>query len=151
MKTFLTSLMLFGAALLPAQTVTLAWDASLDASVAGYRIYFGTNSGCYLGVTNAGLVQTQTVALPHGGRWFFAATAMDAYGVESEFSNEVQCSFRPSPPVLHGQSWVRLVPMFSRSTNLVDWSPFAGEPTWLTADRAQEFFKFDRLAIAPAQ
>jgi len=147
MKRMLTSLMLLCATLLRAQTVTLAWDASPDASVAGYRIYFGTNSGHYGCMTNAGLVLTQTVVLPHPGRWFFAATACDAYGLESEFSNEVQCSFRPAPPVLHGESFVRLVPMFSRSTNLVDWSPFAGEALWLPADQAQEFFKFDRLTL----
>ena len=147
MRTALTSLILLYAALLPAQSVTLAWDASPDASVAGYRIYFGTNSGSYIGVTNAGLVLTQTVVLPHPGRWFFAATAFDAYGVESDFSNEVQCSFRPAPPVLHGESFVRLVPVFLRSTNLVDWSPFVGEALWLPANQAQEFFRFDRLTL----
>jgi hypothetical protein len=67
--------------------------------------------------------------------------------VESDFSNEVQCSFRPAPPVLHGESWARLVPVFARSTNLVDWSPFTGEAIWLPADQTQEFFKFDRLTL----
>jgi hypothetical protein len=139
------------AALLPAQSVTLAWDASPDAGVTGYRIYCGTNSRSYGWSTNVGLVLTQTVVLPYPARCYLAATALDAYGAESDYSNEVIIGGKPVAPVLHGESWVRLVPMFSRSTNLVDWSPFAGEPTWLPASQPQEFFKFDRLAIAPAQ
>ena len=43
------------------ETVTLAWDASVSTNVAGYRVYWGTNSRAYFGVTNAGLVLTQTV------------------------------------------------------------------------------------------
>ena len=91
-----------------------------------YRIYFGTNAGNYAFVTNAGLVLTQTVVLPHSGRWFFAATAVDANGLESDFSNEVQWEAKPVPPVVQGEPWFRLWPELWHSTNQVDWVELQG-------------------------
>lgn len=147
----LTVLISFSAVVSPAQTVRLSWDPSPSAGVVNYRIYFGTNSGGYTSVTNAGLALTQTVGLPHPGRWYFAATACDAAGNESDFSNEAVYVAKPAPPVLHGETWVRLVPVLQRSTNLVDWSPFVGEPTLLPATQAQEFFTLRELQIEHVQ
>ncbi len=91
-----------------------------SADVAGYRLYYGTNTRSYQFVTNTGLVLTQSVVLPHRGRWFFAATAYDTNGLESDFSSEVSWESKPAPPVMAGEAWVRLTPVFGRSTNLVD-------------------------------
>lgn len=151
MKSIMTMLMLWCAASLPAQTVKLSWNPSPSPGVVNYRIYFGTNSGGYTSVSNAGLALTQTVVLPHGGRWYFAATAGDAFGNESDFSNESVHETKPAPPVLHGETWVRLVPVLQRSTNLVNWVPFAGAATWLPATNAQEFFRSERLTIESVQ
>jgi hypothetical protein len=52
---------------------------------------------------------------------------------------------------LHGETWVRLVPVLQRSTNLVNWVPFAGAATWLPATNAQEFFWSERLTIESVQ
>ncbi len=89
-------LVLAWAALLHAQTVQLAWDASQSSDVKGYRIYYGTNSRSYSYKVNAGLMRTQSVTLPWRGRWFFAATAYATNGVESPFSDEVQWENSPS-------------------------------------------------------
>jgi hypothetical protein len=70
-------------------SVTLAWDRSPDSSVTGYRIYYGTASGSYSNNLAVGNVTKCTVpGLGNGVRYFFAATAYDANGVESRFSNE---------------------------------------------------------------
>ena len=151
MKPLLTTLILAWAALVHAQHVTLAWDASPSPEVTNYRIYFGTNSRSYSFVTNAGLVLTQAVVLPHTGRWFFAATAMDTNGVESAFSNEVQWEAKPSSPVVRGETWVRLTPVIERSTNLVNWRSIEGEATWIAATNAMEFFATRRLLIERVQ
>ena len=151
MKRWLTTLILVWAAAAGAQHVTLAWDASPSPGVVNYRIYFGTNAGDYLFVTNAGLVLTQAVVLPHTGRWFFAATALDADGLESGFSNEVQWEARPAPPLVRGEPWVRLTPVIEHSTNLEDWGSFPGEPTWVAATNAMEFFATRRLLIERVQ
>ena len=123
--------------------------AAVDAGVGcvavaggpGYRIYFGTNTRNYQFVTNAGLVLTQSVVLPHGGRWFFAATAVDTNGLESDFSNEVQWESKPVAPVMTGEPWVRLLPELGQSTNQVDWGSLKGEATWFPATNGTELFR----------
>src|SRR5512136_2422232 len=115
------------AAAASAQIVTQAWDPSPSTAVVGYRVYWGTNSRSYQFVTNAGLSLTQSVVLAHRGRWFFAATAYDTNGLESDFSSEVSWESRPLPPAMTGESWVRLVPVFGRSTNLAAWGSVTGE------------------------
>ena len=151
MKGFFTVLLLAWAWAVGAQSVTLAWDASPSASIAGYRVYYGTNSRAYGFVTNAGLVQTQRVVLPHPGRWFFAATAYATNGLESDFSNEVQWEAKPGSPALHGEAFVRLAPVIERSTNQVDWSSLTGAPTYLAATNRAEFFRAQRLVVEDAR
>jgi hypothetical protein len=151
MKRWLTLLILLCATAGRAQSVTLAWDASPSPEVVGYRIHFGTNAGSYAFVTNAGLVRTQTVIVPHTGRWFFAATAMDANGLESAFSNEVQWEAKPVAPVVQSETWVRLTPVIERSTNLVTWRSIEGEATWIVATNTMEFFATRRLLIERVQ
>jgi hypothetical protein len=144
-------LMLLSALMVRAQSVTLAWDASPSADVGGYRVHFGVTSSNYTFVTNAGLVLTQAVLLPHAGRWFFAATAVSTNGIESAFSNEVQWEARPGAPVVHDETWVRLTPLIERSTNLVSWSSVTGASTWFPATNAMEFFATKRLLIERVQ
>jgi hypothetical protein len=144
-------LILLSATVGRAQSVTLAWDASPSPEVVGYRIHFGTNAGHYSFVTNAGLVRTQAVVVPHTGRWFFAATAVDGNGLESDFSNVVEWEARPVAPVVQGETWVRLTPVIERSTNLVNWKNFEGEATWIAATNTMEFFATRRLLIERVQ
>jgi fibronectin type 3 domain-containing protein len=72
-----------------AANVTLAWDASPDPSVTGYRVYYGGASGTYTNSLQVGNVTTTTVSnLLLGATYYFAATAYDSAGTESDFSNE---------------------------------------------------------------
>ena len=151
MKPILTTLILGWALIAPAQRVKLAWDASPSPGVVGYQIHFGTNAGNYSFVTNVGLVRTQTVVLPHTGRWCFAATAVDSNGMESPFSNQVQWEAKPVAPVLLGESFVRLTPVIERSTNLVNWRSVEGEATWIPTTNTMEFFATRRLLIERVQ
>jgi hypothetical protein len=147
MRRVWTALVLAWAWAAGAQRVTLAWDASRSAGVAGYRLYYGTNTGSYQFVTNTGLVRTQSVVLPHRGRWFFAATAYDTNGLESDFSNEASWQSKPAAPVMAGESWVRLTPVLGRSSNLVVWESVTGEATWFPATNRAEWFRVNRLLI----
>ena len=130
-----------------AQQVTLAWDASVSTNVVGYRLYYGTNTRSYQFVTNTSLMLTQSVVLPHRGRWFFAATAYDTSGLESDFSNEVSWESKPTAPVMAGKAWVRLTPVFGRSTNLVAWGSVTGTASWFPATNRAEFFRVNRLLM----
>jgi len=76
-----------------AGSVTLTWDASPDASVTGYRVYYGAASGNYTNSAAVGNVTTATFAnLVDGATYYFAAAAFDANGIESELSNEASYS-----------------------------------------------------------
>lgn len=91
-----------------AASVTLAWDASPDASVTGYRIYYGVASGSYTNSATVGNVTNATLTnLSSGVHYYFAATAYDGVGNESVFSNET--SYTPPVQTLPAVSGFRAV------------------------------------------
>jgi hypothetical protein len=75
---------------------TLSWnppttytDGTPLTNLAGFNVYYGTASCSYLQVVNVGNVTAYTVTnLTDGVKYYFAVTAYDANGVESEYSNE---------------------------------------------------------------
>jgi hypothetical protein len=54
-------------------------------------------------------------------------------------------------PVVRGESWFRLFHELWQSTNQVDWASFKGEPTWIAATNAAEFFTMRGLLIERVQ
>lgn len=69
---------------------TLMWDRCLDPEVIGYRLYYGNSSRDYFPAVEVGNETTCTVSeLVEGVPYFFAVTAYDHYGNESEYSEEV--------------------------------------------------------------
>ena len=81
-------------------SVALAWDASSNLAVTGYRVYYGVASGNYTNSVTVGNVTTNTVpGLASGVTYFFATTAYTASGQESPFSNEI--SFVPGNPTIY--------------------------------------------------
>ena len=84
-----------GRGLPPRPSATLAWDASPDATVIGYKLYSGIVGGPQTNVLDAGSALTLTVSnLQTDTTYFFFATAYNAEGIESEPSNLVR--FSPS-------------------------------------------------------
>ena len=68
----------------------LAWDPDAGGAIAGYRLYDGVVSRTYTNVIDTGTVTTQTVSnLTAGVTYFFAVTAYDTNGLESDYSSEV--------------------------------------------------------------
>ena len=77
-------------------TATLAWAAPTQrtdgssVAVSGYRIYYGTSSGIYTSsvtVDSPGLA-TWVIEELTPATWYFAVTAIDDQGAESDYSNE---------------------------------------------------------------
>ena len=88
-----------------AAQVTLAWDPNTDSDLAGYRIHYGTVSGSYTVHTDVHKVTSYTVTgLTAGQSYYFAATAYDAAGNESGYSNPVSYAIpgngAPSAPAV---------------------------------------------------
>jgi hypothetical protein len=70
--------------------LTLGWNG--EPSVAGYNLYWGTNSGVYVGKTNA-VTTNVTARLPKGmPRYYFAATSYNSGGIESPLSAQISFS-----------------------------------------------------------
>jgi len=73
-----------------AAQVTLAWDPNTEPEIAGYKIYWGPSSGNYTNSKDAGNNTSCTVTgLEEGKTYYFAATAYNGDGNESNFSNQI--------------------------------------------------------------
>jgi len=87
--------------LIIAAAVTLMWDdPNPPSEVDGYIVYSRTNGGTYapiLGTTNTSATVSN---LYLGTTYFFAVTATNHYGLESDFSNELMVNMpsEPKPP-----------------------------------------------------
>jgi hypothetical protein len=73
----------------------LSWTASSSPDVVGYRIYHGTTSRIYsqdwgAGIDAGNTEQFAVTGLVSGRRYYFAITAYDRNGHQSDFSNEVE-------------------------------------------------------------
>lgn len=70
------------------QSITVAWNANSETNLAGYNVYWGTNSRSY----SEKLFTTETNALVFvipGTTNFIAVTATNMAGLESPFSAEI--------------------------------------------------------------
>jgi len=80
-----------------ARSVTLAWDPSVDATVNGYRVHYGTTSQTYTKTLDTGSNTVGTVeGLVAGKTYYFVVTAYTAQGVESVPSWEISYTV-PAP------------------------------------------------------
>ncbi len=102
------------------QQADFSWLPNEEPNLAGYKIYYSTVSGQYdnsvdvgnPGITN-GIVQATVNDLEGGTTYFFAATAYDSDGFESDYSREVVWTSPadeppPSPPVAENMSFLIL-------------------------------------------
>jgi chitinase len=73
-----------------AASVNLGWDPNTEPQLAGYKVYWGTSSGNYTTSKNVGNTTFCTITgLDEGKTYYFAATAYDGDGIESDYSNQV--------------------------------------------------------------
>lgn len=127
-KLFCTLLLLLACFCVQAQTVkkgqvlnyTLSWDANSEPDMSHYIVYWGTESRKYTQNSgNIGLTTTYNGSITNNKdelkTFYFAVTAVDTSGLESEYSNEVTVTLdsrvAPAPP--KNLTWIeRLVKWF---------------------------------------
>ena len=97
----------------------IAWYPSADASVAGYNIYYGTNSHAYTGMISAGNATNATInnLLP-GTTYFFSVKSRDAAGHEGIFSTEASFAGYATTPTSSGLR-VKTCPTALRQDQLI--------------------------------
>ena len=83
--------------------MTLAWDPNTENDLAGYNVYYGTASRVYDSVIEVGNITSYTVTdLEPETQYYFAITAYDTSGNESDFSVEVSAvpnNVDPTPDI----------------------------------------------------
>lgn len=90
MKNLLLFLMLLLCNFAVASSITLAWSPNQEPDLLGYRIHMGTIPKSYFLVIDAGQATEFEVGdLQDGMRYYFSITAVDYWGNESRFSEEV--------------------------------------------------------------
>jgi len=79
--------------------LTLAWNPNTEADLAGYKVYYGTQSMEYDFVIDVRNVTRYTVrGLEPGALYYLALTAYDTSLNESDFSGEVSAVADENPP-----------------------------------------------------
>jgi len=91
----------------PPQSATLAWDPSPGTDIiTNYNLYYGVASATYTNVVAAGTNTTVSISnLVDGTTYYFAATALDTNGLESDYSTEV-----PAPITVQLQLRIQRLP-----------------------------------------
>ncbi|BCS54944.1 fibronectin type III domain-containing protein [Geobacter sp. SVR] len=80
----------------PGKTAVLIWNPVVDAAgkrpktLAGYKVYYGKASRSYTTVIDAGAATKYTIHGLAPGTYYFAVTAYDLEGKESNYSVEVK-------------------------------------------------------------
>jgi hypothetical protein len=90
-----------------ASSITVAWDATSEPEISGYRVHYGVSTETYTDTLDVGKNTSATVSnLTVGVTYFFAVTAYDnTTGLESQPSNEVSATVTPLLPPTFGGSY----------------------------------------------
>jgi hypothetical protein len=115
---------------------TLSWNASADAGVVGYNLYYGNAPSSYQNEIPGGTnLSTTVTGLVFGLTYYFAVTAADVCGNESDFSNEIFFTAAPQTMELrfdvpadgHQLPTNFTFSFLQSSTDLVNWSACEAE------------------------
>ena len=72
-----------------ARSIRVSWEPNVEVDIEGYYVYFGTESGNYSEHIWVGNNTTHDYMTNTFGTLYFAVTALNAQGAESDFSQEI--------------------------------------------------------------
>ncbi|MGN6552531.1 MAG: hypothetical protein ACTHLW_02200, partial [Verrucomicrobiota bacterium] len=130
---------------LPPHLLTLTWDLPSDPNVAGANVYQGAASRTYTNKVDCGMTNRVTVEVSDDGTNYFAVTAYNLLGVESDYSQEV--SYAPLIPIGPTNVIVTVSVSLFVSTNLKDWTETNSVIAVLTNPPGNRFWKAGCLEI----
>jgi len=88
----------------PVQAVTMAWDLNADPETAGYNVYYGAAPRTYTNMTNTANKSVTIGNLVGGVTYFFAVTAYNSLGLESDYSSETSYTVPAALAILNIRS-----------------------------------------------
>ena len=101
-----------------ADDVNASWDPNSESDLAGYRIYYGTQSGSYNTNVDAGnATSVEIKGLQTNTTYYFAVTAYDVTGNESPFSQEVSLFIPPAADTQAPEAPKNIKVVISTSSN----------------------------------
>lgn len=109
----------------------LEWNSPTDPQIAGYKAYIGQESRRYLKVLDVRQQNWVTLSgLDPGTTYYLSATAYDANGFESDFSEEI-----PYTPPIDGASSVMIPFAFESGSSgvILRMSGLPGQRCWIVA------------------
>lgn len=116
--------------------LNLAWNPNPEPDIDYYRVYVGTASRQYTQSYSTAQPFFAIPPLPDGAKYYFAVTAVNSAGLESDYSDEISTSGESDSgsigttitPTISSTSFRLTVSAspgisvtFESSTNLVDW------------------------------
>ncbi|RKY10478.1 MAG: hypothetical protein DRP56_00850 [Planctomycetota bacterium] len=110
----------FLAGVAKAEERTFSWLPNSEADLGGYNIHYGPESRNYTNEKDCGLPETEdgrvfcSVDVPAGPPMYFAATAYDQSGGESDYSDEVLLD--PPPDAVQDFSVTVVVKVSARTS-----------------------------------
>jgi hypothetical protein len=83
------------------QSIQLSWTPAVSTNVAGYKIYYGTQSLSYSNSVAAGNTTNISISgFCSGKTYYFSATTYDSAGNESSFASETSYTVTSIPSTL---------------------------------------------------
>ena len=125
--------------------MTLAWDPSPGTNViAHYNVYWGSATRTYTNAVNVGTNLTATVTnLMAGPTYYFAATATDQSGLESDYSAEVSWTWLPPTNVV-----TVTVAVETNNRPVGAWSSWCTLPVTAATNPTAPIYYRSRLAVS---
>jgi len=88
------------------QSIDLSWTPAVSTNVAGYKVYYGTQSESYSNSVTAGNTTNITISgFCAGKTYFFSATTYNSAGNESSFASEMSYTVPSVPATLGNIAW----------------------------------------------
>lgn len=112
--------------------LTFAWDASQGA--VSYNVYVGTNSGIYTDIVSSTNTTALLTNLQTSVRYYFVVTALNQFGMESDWSVEIFYTILPP------RRQLKLTSYLLQSDDLLSWRTNAA-PVFFTLPDTNTFYK----------
>ena len=131
-------------------TVALKWDANSETNIAGYFVKYGASTTNYTNSIWVGNTNSAVIEVGGVGTLYFAVTAVNSDGLESDPSNEVatQPRRKPSRPAMMRTAMISVPLEWTDNPKLGPWIVATNFPPMLFAiNEPMGFYRAGKIEI----